>query len=86
MFEPGEQYITLALVNDAISPEYQIRYVKASEGGDTVAFMVLTAKNLTELEAQFGEKVSEALHPIDRQSAFFKQGEAEQSRCVQRKN
>jgi hypothetical protein len=72
-FEPGEQYITLAAINNAISPEYQIRYISASEGGDAVAFMILTAHALSELVGEFGTKVGEALQTVDQDSMYFKQ-------------
>src|ERR1700756_4325842 len=39
-FEPGEQHITLATLQEAISPAYEVRYIKASEGGDSSAFMI----------------------------------------------
>ncbi|MFZ6757920.1 polymorphic toxin-type HINT domain-containing protein [Undibacterium sp. Ji50W] len=78
-FEPGEQYITLATLHEAIYPEYEIRYIKASEGGDTTAFMILKKQTLFELDAEFDARVADALQKVERGSAHFKQAALEQA-------
>jgi hypothetical protein len=77
--EPGEQYITLATLNEAIGPTYEIRYIAASSGSDTIAFMVLNKDTLSELEAEFHGKVAEALQKVERGSAYFIQNAQEQA-------
>jgi hypothetical protein len=77
--EPGEQYITLATLQEAIGPTYEIRHITASSGGDTTAFMIFKEGTLTELEAEFHGKVIDALQTVERGSAFFIQAVQEQT-------
>jgi hypothetical protein len=70
-FKPGEQDKTLLALNKAISPEAEIRYVKASEGGDTAAFIPLGKGAWSELEAAFGSKVDDAFTRLDESTAIF---------------
>ena len=79
-FEPGEQYITLATLQEAIHPAYDIRYITASSGGDTIAFMVLKKETLSELEAEFQSDVAESLRKVERDSAYFNQQAQEQAK------
>ena len=69
--KPCEQDITLDSLNRALHPEFEIRYVKASEGGDTVAFQALPAAAWRELEAAFGPRVAQAFPRLDRQAPLF---------------
>ncbi|MFZ6656550.1 polymorphic toxin-type HINT domain-containing protein [Undibacterium sp. TJN19] len=78
-FEPGEQYITLVTLHEALYPEYEIRYIKASQGGDAIAYMVLKRETLFELDAEFGTKVADTLQKVERGSAHFKQAAQEQA-------
>lgn len=70
-FEPGEQDITLLALNKAIEPEFEIRFVKASDGGDTLAFLMLDKASWSELDSVFGIKVDEAFSKIENGSSFF---------------
>lgn len=71
-FKPGEQDITLRALSRAISPDFEIRFVKASGGGDTIAFMTLDKESWSELESDFGKKgVDQAFARIKRNSSFF---------------
>jgi hypothetical protein len=58
--EPGQQDITLRALNKSLYPEFEIRYVKASDGGDTLAFMPLEPSAWSELESLYGAKVDAA--------------------------
>jgi hypothetical protein len=78
-FEPGEQHITLATLDRAIGPDYEIRYMKASEGGDTTAFMLLKRQQLSALNAEFGEKMGDALQPVASGSLYFIRSSQEQA-------
>lgn len=69
--KPGEQDVTLASLNRALHPYFEIRYVKASEGGDTAAFQALPAASWRELEASFGARVSQAFPRLDSQAPLF---------------
>ena len=68
---PGEQDITLATLNQALQPDYEIRFVKASDGGDTLAFFLLDDDSWAELEILYGEKIDDAFARIDKGSSFF---------------
>ena len=70
-FEPGEQDKTLFALNQAIFPDYEIRYIKASEGGDTIAFMALDIDTWRNLESTFGTKVDDAFMRLTNGSSLF---------------
>lgn len=63
--EPGQQDTTLRALNKALYPEFEIRYVKASDGGDTLAFMPLKPSDWSELESLFGAKVDSAFGKLE---------------------
>ena len=70
-FEPGEQDITLLALNKAIEPEFEIRFIEASDGGDTLAFLILDKESWSELDLVFGTKVDDAFTKIESGSSFF---------------
>ncbi len=70
-FVPGEQDKTLWALNKAISPDYEVRFIWASEGGDTLAFMALAADAWKTLESKFGKKVEDAFMSLDDGSPLF---------------
>ena len=55
----GDRHITLLAVNRALSPDYEIRYVRASDD-DEPAFAPLAAGDWTALEQQYGPDSVEA--------------------------
>jgi len=69
--KPGEQDVTLDSLNRALGPEFGLRYVRASEGGDTLAFMVLPQAVWREFEASHGDRLPQAFAPIDLQAPLF---------------
>jgi hypothetical protein len=70
--KPGEQDVTLAALNRAISPGYEVRWVRASEGGDTLAFQVLPNGDWGALEAEFGDAVDRAFARLDIRRPLFR--------------
>jgi hypothetical protein len=76
-FKPGEQDTTLRTLNRAIAPELEIRFVKASDGGDTLAFMPLSKDAWFELEAAFGSRVDDAFTRLDESVSFFEREDEE---------
>jgi hypothetical protein len=56
----GDRHVTLMALNRALAPDYEIRYVRASEQDDEPAFAPLTAKDWAALEQQYGADVVEA--------------------------
>lgn len=71
MFEPGEQDKTLLALNTALSPDYEVRHIRASEGGDTIAFMALDTGTWKNLESTFGKKVEDAFMRLTDGSSLF---------------
>ncbi len=74
-FKPGEQDITLLTLNSLLAPEFEIRCIKASDGGDTLAFMVLDGPAWAALETIFGARVDQAFARITTESPFFAHAE-----------
>jgi len=70
-FKPGEQDVTLLALNRALAPDFEIRYIKASDGGDTLAFMLMGRADWAELEAAFASKVDDAFGRLEAGSALF---------------
>ena len=68
---PGEQDKTLLALNKALFPDYEIRYIKASEGSDTLAFMILGLETWKNLESTFGAKVDEAFMKLTASFPLF---------------
>ena len=69
---PGEQDLTLAGLNQALAGQFEIRYVAASEGGDTIAFLVLPQDQWRDLINEFGDAaVQRALPELDPQQPLF---------------
>jgi tetratricopeptide (TPR) repeat protein len=63
-------------LNRVIAPEFEIRFIKASYGGDTLAFMLLDRETWTALETSFGARVNEAFMRIEKASPFFAHAQA----------
>jgi hypothetical protein len=66
--KPGEQGIVLASLNKALAPHIEIRLVRASDGGDTLAYMPLRKRDWTAYQAIYGPKLHAAFAPIDLES------------------
>jgi len=70
---PGEQDITLVALNQLVADQYEIRFIKASDGGDTLAFMPLTKQDWVEIDFAFGARAADAFQKIEPGCAFFGQ-------------
>jgi hypothetical protein len=49
----GDRHVTICLLNDVLAPDFEIRYVIASYGGDTIGFCVLPKNLWNELEQEY---------------------------------
>ncbi|MEK5231292.1 hypothetical protein MHB42_05905 [Lysinibacillus sp. FSL K6-0232] len=59
-------------MQDMLSPRYQIRWFMESLGDDTLAFVLLPARQWKELEQQFGKrKVDYYFQPVTNSSVMF---------------
>ncbi|MDR2529352.1 MAG: ABC transporter ATP-binding protein [Synergistaceae bacterium] len=47
---------TITALNEVLIPDYEIRFCKHSDGGDTLAFLPLPAEQWRELENEFGQE------------------------------
>jgi hypothetical protein len=55
----ADRHITVCTLNDVLRPNYEVRFLVASFGGDTLGFAALTATDWTELEEANGAFVAE---------------------------
>ncbi|MBV8251381.1 MAG: hypothetical protein JO154_02140 [Chitinophaga sp.] len=63
---------TIIFLNSIIQPNYEIRFCKASEGSDTLAFLPLTATEWQQLEAQYGaDVINSCFESINTASEMF---------------
>ena len=53
---PMPGYAPGVSINEIIEPDYQIRFIWESTGGDTVAFVILASSKWAELEAKHGKE------------------------------
>jgi len=57
----SDRHITLLTINEILDPDYEVRMVWDSDGGDTLAFTILSTHLWCELESKFGvQPVSKA--------------------------
>lgn len=57
----ADRHITLLTINEILSPDYEVRMVWDSDGGDTLAFTVLPTEKWLELETRYGkDKIDKA--------------------------
>ena len=69
--KPGEQDITLAALNRALHPAFELRWIRASDGGDTLAFQILPGVGWRALQARYGEAVDAAFARLDPARPLF---------------
>ena len=74
-FKPGEQDLTLLALNRALAPDFEIRHIKASAGGDSAAFMLLRRDKWVELETSGAAKVDAAFGRLEPGSSLFAPGD-----------
>jgi hypothetical protein len=63
---------TIIFLNGIIQPNYEIRFCKASDGSDTLAFLPLTATEWKQLETQYGtDVINRCFEKINAESVMF---------------
>jgi hypothetical protein len=75
--KPGEQDITLAALNRALHPAFELRWIRASDGGDTLAFQILPGVGWRALQARYGAAVDAAFARLDPSRPLFAPPSAE---------
>ena len=53
----GDRHVTACSLNDLLAPDFEIRFIVASHGSDTMGFCVLPSKEWSELENSYPEVV-----------------------------
>ncbi|GBG07750.1 hypothetical protein PAT3040_02311 [Paenibacillus agaridevorans] len=63
---------TIRAMQEMIAPRYQIRWFMESLGNDTLAFLLLSTEQWSELERQFGkDKLEFHFQPVTSESVMF---------------
>jgi hypothetical protein len=57
--EPGDRHIALCTLNEVLSPDFEIRMLVCSHGGDTLAFCVLPSSDWERLDKEHSEAIAE---------------------------
>ena len=67
----ADRHITICTLNEALKPDYEVRFCIASYGSDTLAFLPLATSTWAELEQSYGERVGELFYKIAAQPNLF---------------
>ena len=59
-----DRHITICALNDALAPDYEVRFCIDSNGSDTLAFLPLPQNTWRTLEKSYGEKVSKHFYQL----------------------
>lgn len=68
---PADRHITLCSLNEALAPDYEVRFCIDSNGSDTLAFLPLPTSTWAELEVRFGQQVSQRFYKIAARPNLF---------------
>lgn len=63
-YSMDDRHITICALNEALAPDYEVRFCVDSNGGDTLAFLPLPQSTWGELERLYGEKVSKHFYQL----------------------
>jgi hypothetical protein len=67
----ADRHITICTLNQALAPDYEVRFCIDSNGSDTLAFLPLPISTWLELEDGYGDRVGELFYKIaDRPNLF----------------
>jgi hypothetical protein len=61
---PADRHITICSLNEALAPDYEVRFCINSNGSDTLAFLPLPTSTWAELEEGYGERVGQRFYKI----------------------
>jgi hypothetical protein len=68
---PEDRHITLCSLNEALKPDYEVRFCIDSNGSDTLSFLPLPTSTWKDLEANYGEAVGQRFYQLkDRPNLF----------------
>jgi hypothetical protein len=82
--EGSDRDTTIIYLNEVLKPDYEIRLCIDSLGGDTLAFLTLSAKQWNELEKEFGQdKIDLLFMKITKDSKMFNMTMKEVSKMIE---
>jgi hypothetical protein len=70
-YSEADRHITLCALNEALAPDYEVRFCIDSNGGDTLAFLPLSTAQWADLERQYGNAVQQRFYAIAAQPNLF---------------
>ncbi len=70
-YSMDDRHITICALNDALAPDYEVRFCIDSNGSDTLAFIPLAKSTWIEIERLYGDKVSKHFYEIAAKPNLF---------------
>jgi hypothetical protein len=70
-YSGADRHVTLCALNEALAPDYEVRFCIDSNGGDTLAFLPLPTAQWAELEQRYGAAVGKRFHRIAARPNLF---------------
>jgi len=70
-FSPQDRHITLCSLNEVLQPDFEVRFVTASNGSDTLAFVPLPVSTWQELEEGYGDRIQKHFYRISPKPNLF---------------
>jgi hypothetical protein len=67
----ADRHITLYALNQALAPEYEVRFCLDSHGSDTLAFIPLGCEQWAAFERQYGEAVGQRFYKLVERPNLF---------------
>jgi hypothetical protein len=67
----ADRHLTLCSLNEALAPDYEVRFCIDSNGSDTLAFLPLPTSKWAELEKRYGERVHDLFYKIAKKPNLF---------------
>lgn len=66
-----DRHITLVTLNQILSPDFEVRFCKDSDGSDTLAFLPLSGDTWRELEMTYGDAVAKRFYQLQPSPNIF---------------
>jgi hypothetical protein len=70
-YSAADRHVTLCALNNALAPEYEVRFCIDSNGSDTLAFLPLLVAQWAELEQRYGVSVGGRFYQIKERPNLF---------------
>jgi hypothetical protein len=70
-YSMNDRHIAICTLNDALRPDYEVRFCIESNGSDTLAFIPLSINDWLELEKEYGDAVNKHFYKITARPNLF---------------